>query len=258
VATFAPEGGKAEPALRRQDLDYAHIPLQSLLLPAEARLVHADLRIAGTRVGYVMGSGDMGPDALRQMGYAVSLLTDEDVEQGDLAGYDAIVVGVRAYNTRPRLLRAQKRLLDWVERGGRLVVQYNTAEGALQDRLGPYPFRISRDRVTVEGAEMRILAPGHALLTTPNRIAADDFAGWVQERGLYYASPWDPHYETPLSANDPGEPARDGGLLYARYGKGTFVYAAHAFFRQLPAGVPGAYRLFANLVSGGTPAATLP
>ncbi len=258
VATFASEGGAVQPALRRQDLDYAHIPLQSLLLPAEARLVHADLRIAGARVGYVMGSGDMGPDALRQMGFAVTQLTDDDVEQGDLAGYDAIVVGVRAYNTRPRLLKAQKRLLDCVAGGGRLVVQYNTAEGALQDRLGPYPFRISRDRVTDEGAAMRILAPGHPLLTTPNRIAAADFDGWVQERGLYFASPWDPRYETPLSANDPGEPARDGGLLLARHGKGTFVYTALAFFRQLPAGVPGAYRLFANLVSAGTPTATLP
>ncbi len=258
AATYAPEGGAPRPALRRQELDYAHIPLQSLLLPAEARLVRADVRVAGARVGYVMGSGDAGPDALRQMGFAVSLLTDEDVEQGDFAGLDAVVVGVRAYNTRPRLIKAQKRLLDWVEKGGRMVVQYNTAESGLQDRLGPFPFKISRERVTVEGAEMRILLPGHPLLTTPNRIGADDFAGWVQERGLYYASPWDARYEAPLSANDPGEPARDGGLLYARHGKGTFVYAAHAFFRQLPAGVPGAYRLFANLVSAAPATAALP
>ncbi len=258
AATFAPEGAAARPALKRQELDYAHIPLQSLLLPAEARLVRADLRIAGARVGYVMGSGDAGPDALRQMGFAITLLSDDDVEQGDLAGLDAIVVGVRAYNTRPRLLQAQKRLLDWVEKGGRLVVQYNTAENGLQDKLGPFPFKVSRERVTVEGAAMRILLPGHPLLTAPNRIGVDDFAGWVQERGLYYASPWDARYETPLSANDPGEPARDGGLLYARHGKGTFVYAAHAFFRQLPAGVPGAYRLFANLVSAAPATAALP
>jgi hypothetical protein len=254
TAAFTPEGGGRADALRAQELDYPHIPLQSLLLPAEAHVVRADVRTAGAKLAYLMGSGDAVPDALRQMGYAVTLLGDDDVEQADLSGYDAIVVGVRAYNTRPRLLRQQKRLLDYVERGGRLVVQYNTAEGALQDRLGPYPFRISRDRVTVEGAEMRLVTPGHVLLSKPNRITAEDFAGWVQERGLYYASPWDARYDTPLSANDPGEPPRDGGLLYVRHGKGAFIYAAHAFFRQLPAGVPGAYRLFANLVSKDAPA----
>ncbi|MEO6463917.1 MAG: LmbE family protein, partial [Candidatus Eisenbacteria bacterium] len=254
-ARFTPEGadGRAY-ALRLQELDYPHIPFQALLLPAEARVVRADVRHAGRSIGYLMGSGDAVPEALRQVGYAVTLLTDDDVEKADLSGYDAIVVGVRAYNTRPRVLRQQRRLLDWVEKGGRLVVQYNTADGSLVDRLGPYPFTISRERVTVEGAEMRRLVPGHPLLTVPNRIAADDFAGWVQERGLYYASPFDPRYETPLSANDPGEPARDGGLLFARHGRGVFIYAAHAFFRQLPAGVPGAWRLFANLVSRDTPA----
>ena len=253
VASYWPEAGDRF-ALRLKELDYPHIPLQALQLPAEARLVRADVLHAGRNIGYLMGSGDAVPEALRQIGYTVTLLGDDDVEQGNLAAYDAIVVGVRAYNTRPRLVRAQKRLLDWVERGGRLVVQYNTADGGLVDRLGPYPFTISRDRVTVEGAEMRKLLPGHPLLTTPNRIGEDDFAGWVQERGLYYANPFDPRYEAPLSANDPGETAKDGGLLYARHGRGAFVYAAHAFFRQLPAGVPGAYRLFANLVSRDAPA----
>jgi LmbE family N-acetylglucosaminyl deacetylase len=253
-ATFVPEGGDGRAyALRLVELDYPHIPLQALLLPAEARVVRADVLHAGRNVGYIMGSGDAVPEALRQIGFAVTLLSDDDVEQGNLAGFDAIVVGVRAYNTRPRLVRAQKRLLDWVEKGGRLVVQYNTADGGLVDRLGPYPFTISRDRVTVEDAAMRPLLPGHPLLTTPNRIDADDFAGWVQERGLYFANPFDPRYEAPLSANDPGETAKDGGLLYARHGRGAFVYAAHAFFRQLPAGVPGAYRLFANLVSRDAP-----
>ncbi len=250
VAVFSPEAANSRGyALRLQELDYPHIPFQALLLPAETRVVRADVRHAGRSIGYLMGSGDAVPEALRQMGYAVTLLGDDDVEKADLAGYDAIVVGVRAYNTRPRMLRQQKRLLDYVEQGGRLIVQYNTADGVLVDRLGPYPFTISRDRVTDEGATMRRLVPGHPLLTAPNRIDDDDFAGWVQERGLYYASPFDPRYETPLSANDPGEPARDGGLLYARHGRGAFIYAAHAFFRQLPAGVPGAYRLFANLVS---------
>jgi hypothetical protein len=196
-----------------------------------------------------MGSGDAIPEALRQMGFAVTLLSDEDVQNGDLAAYDAIVTGVRAYNTRPRLRALQGRLLDYVARGGRLVVQYNTAEDGLQDRLGPFPFRISRDRVTVEEAPVSFPRADHPLLQRPNRITSADFEGWVQERGLYFANPWDAKYDTVLASNDPGEPPRGGGLLYARHGKGVFIYAAYAWFRQLPAGVPGAYRLFANLVS---------
>jgi hypothetical protein len=171
------------------------------------------------------------------------------VEHSDLARFDAVVVGVRAYNTRPRLRALQPRLRDYVANGGRLVVQYQTADNALQDRLGPWPFKISRDRVTVEDAGIRTPNPDHPLLAHPNRILAADFEGWVQERGLYFASPWDPKYEAVLSSNDPGEPARDGGLLYARHGRGVFIYTGYAFFRQLPAAVPGAWRLFANLVS---------
>lgn len=230
-------------------IDHAHIPIQTLFPPAEAHLVRADVRHAGSQIGYLMGSGDQGPEALRQMGFAVTLLSDEDAEHMDLARFDAIVAGVRAYNTRPHLLAVQPRLLDYVERGGRLVVQYDTRDEALNGRLGPWPFTISGDRVTVEEASMRVLEPEHPLLTTPNRITAEDFTGWIQERGLNYANPWDPRYETVLSANDPGETAKDGGLLYARDGKGVFIYTGLSFFRQLPAGVPGAWRLFANLVS---------
>ena len=231
-------------------IDHEHIPLQTLLPAAEARLVRADVKRTGTQVGYVMGSGDAVPAALTQMGFAVTLLTDADVEEGgDLSRFDAVVVGVRAYNTRPRLLAHQDRLLAYAANGGRLVVQYQTADNSFDNKLGPLPFKISRERVTVEEAEMRLLKPEHPLLTTPNRIGAADFEGWVQERGLYFASPFDAKYETVLSANDPGEPARDGSVLYARVGKGTFIYTGLSFFRELPAGVPGAYRLFANLVS---------
>jgi hypothetical protein len=232
-------------------IDYPHIPVQTLMPPAEARLVRVDLQHAGEQVAYVMGSGDQGPDALRQMGYRVTLLADDELESAPLARFDAIVIGVRAYNTRPRLRALKSRLLDYVAVGGRLVVQYQTPDDALREAIGPWPFTISRDRVTVETAEMRVLKPGHPLLTTPNRIGPEDFTGWVQERGLSYANPWDPRYETVLSANDPREPPRDGGLLVARVGKGTFVYTGLAMFRQLPAGVPGAWRLFANLVSAG-------
>ena len=253
-APAATLGGEVEVAGRRYGssltrVDYPHIPVQTLLTPCEAHLVHTDLQRRGELIAYLMGPGDAGPDALRQMGYQVSLLDDDEVESADLTHYDCIVAGVRAYNTRPRLRALEPRLLEYVRNGGRLVVQYCTPEEAVNDRLGPWPFKVTRDRVAVEDAAMRVLAPANPLLRTPNPIGPRDFDGWVQERGLDYAGQWDGRYQTVLSANDPGEPPRDGGILYARYGKGVFVYAALAFFRQLPAGVPGAWRLFANLVS---------
>jgi len=231
-------------------IDHPHIPLQTVFMPAEARLVRTDLKRGRNEIGYVMGPGDQIPEALREMGYRVTLLEDGDLETGSLSRFDAVVTGVRAYNTRPRLLASQSRLLDYVDAGGTLVVQYNTADTTLS-RLGPYPFTISRDRVTVEEAPVRFLAPSHPLLQRPNRIEPRDLEGWVQERGLYFASPWDAKYDTLLSSNDPGEPPRNGGLLFARYGKGAFIYTGYAWFRQLPAGVPGAYRMFANLLNGG-------
>ncbi|HVP40013.1 MAG TPA: PIG-L family deacetylase [Candidatus Saccharimonadales bacterium] len=232
-------------------VDYPHIPVEVLFPPAESPFVRLELRKAGETVGYLMGSGDEIPEVLGQLGYRVSLLSDEEVEESDLSRFDAIVAGVRAYNTRPRLRLLQPRLLAYVKAGGTLLVQYDTADSALDDRLGPYPFRITHDRVTVEEAPVSFLLPGHPLLTQPNRIEASDFDGWVQERGLYFANPWDPKYETPLACHDPGEPDRPGGLLYARYGKGVFLYSAYAWFRQLPAGVPGALKLFVNQVSAG-------
>jgi len=249
IAVIEVAGARYSKGLVR--IDHPHIPVQTLFPPAESKLVRADVKVTGTRVGYVMGSGDPVPDALRQLGLQVSLLSDGDLESGDLSRFDAIVTGVRAYNTRPRFKALQPRLLDYAKAGGTVVVQYNTtsaSEGPM-DYLGPLPFRLSRERVTVEEAEVRFRLPGHRLLNTPNRLTSADFEGWVQERGLYFASPVDPAYELPLSSNDPGEPARDGGLVYAAHGKGAFVYCAYAMFRQLPAGVPGAYRLFANLVS---------
>jgi hypothetical protein len=230
-------------------IDYPHIPQEELFPPAEARLVKLQLATRGTNIGYLMGSGDGIPEALRQVGYTVTLLSDDDVAAENLSRYDAIVAGVRAYNTRPRLLSLQPRLLDYVVRGGTLVVQYNTAERRLNDALGPFPFTISRDRVSEESAAVTLLNPGHPLLTTPNRITAEDFEGWVQERGLYFANPWDPKYETVLAAHDAGEADLSGGVLYARHGKGVFIYTGLSWFRELPAGVPGAYRLFVNMVS---------
>ncbi|MEK7317016.1 MAG: PIG-L family deacetylase [Candidatus Eisenbacteria bacterium] len=235
----------------RSVIDYPHIPVTTLFPPAEAHLVRADVKRTGSRVGYVMGSGDEIPAALDEMGYAVTLVSDDDIESGALAGFDAVVVGIRAYNTRPRLRSMQDHFLDYVSAGGTMVVQYNTVEEGLQDKLGPYPFKLSRERVTVEASPVRLLKPEHPLLRAPNAIGAGDFDGWVQERGLYFAKPWDAAYETVLSMNDPGEEPMEGSLLFAPFGKGAYVYTGIAWFRQLPAGVPGAYRLFANLVAGG-------
>jgi LmbE family N-acetylglucosaminyl deacetylase len=231
-------------------IDHPHIPLTDLYPPAEARYVATDIKRRGDRVGYVMGSGDEGPAALRQMGWDVTLLTDDDLQWGDLARFHTIVTGVRAWNTRDVLKRvARSRLVPWVFAGHTLLVQYNTAEPGLGEGMGFGRFTIGRDRVTVEEAQVR-MREDDPLMTTPNRIRPADFEGWVQERGLYYATAWDSTvFHSVLSSNDPGEPPRDGGLLARRLGEGWMIYTGYSFFRQIPAGVPGAFRVFANLVS---------
>jgi len=249
--------GDVQPALGRVRIDYPHIPLQTLFPPAAGKVVRVDLRHNGRRIGYVMGAGDEIPRCLRLLGYDVELLTDEDLEKKDLSGFDAIVVGIRAFNTRPRLAQLKDRLLDYVAKGGTEVVLYNVggngflAQGLVTNAIGPYPFHISRDRVTDETAPMRFLAPEHPLLNWPNKITQTDFEGWVQERGLYFADTWDAHYTPIFSTQDPGEKATEGSLLVAKHGHGHFIYTGLAFFRQLPDGVPGAYRLFANLLAMG-------
>lgn len=230
-------------------IDYPHIPVQTLFRPATARLVRLELAKRGATVGYVMGPGDEVPAALRQAGYQVALLSDADLDGADLSGYDAIVTGVRAYNARDGLKARNNRLHDYVRAGGTLVVQYNTSDNTLLSGFAPLPLALGRDRVTVEEAPLRLLLPDDPLLTEPNRITPADFDGWVQERGLYFAATWDSTWRAPLACQDPGEPERNGGLLAARFGRGVVIYTGYAFFRQLPAGVPGAYRLFVNLVS---------
>ncbi|HYI13000.1 MAG TPA: PIG-L family deacetylase [Thermoanaerobaculia bacterium] len=234
------------------DITHNHIPAQRILGEATAKVVRADIRRRGNRVGYIMGSGDEVPNILRQVGYEVTLLTDEDLDRGDFSHFDAIVTGIRAYNTRDRLAVAHEKLMRYVENGGTMVVQYNTAN-ALDDLAvpvpGPYPFKISRDRVTVEEAPVKLLDATHPVLAAPNKITSRDFDGWVQERGLYFPGEWDAKYTPVLSTNDPGEPEKPGGQLVARHGKGVFVYTGYAWWRQLPAGVPGAIRAFVNLVS---------
>ncbi|MGB2870144.1 MAG: LmbE family protein, partial [Bacteroidota bacterium] len=232
-------------------ISYKHIPLQTVFPVEEGKLLRIDVAKAGQNIGYIMGAGDEIPAALRQVGYSVTLISDEELAEGNLAKYDAIVAGVRAYNTRPKLRAAQKRLMDYVQKGGSYIVQYTTLQRGESENLGPYPFNVSHDRVTVEDAPVRFVDPKNPLLNVPNKIGEDDFTGWVQERGLYFADKWDSRYSTVLSSNDPGETPKDGGLLMAKYGKGHYFYSAYAFFRQLPAGVPGAYRLLSNMVSMG-------
>lgn len=232
-------------------IDHEHIPYQPLLADASSNVLAMDLKKKGNSIGYIMGAGDEVPKALRQMGYTVSLITDAELLAGDLSRFDAVVAGVRAYNTREQLRLSQNNLLKYVERGGTYVVQYQVMERGQTENIGPLPFTVSRNRVTDEHAVMNFLRPEHPLLNSPNRITSKDFEGWVQERGLYFAGTWDPHYETVLSCADPNEQPQEGSLLAAKFGKGTYIFTGLAFFRQLPAGVEGAYRLFANLVSAG-------
>jgi hypothetical protein len=237
---------------REDVIDYPHIPMQVVLQPARLRLVPLTLRLPSGPVGYIPGSGDTVADDLAHVGLTVDVLDDEKLRTGDLSRYHAIVVGIRAYNTRDELRSAHERLMHYVQGGGTLVVQYNTNNrlAPLEVPIGPFPLTIGRDRVTDENAAMVPVSPKHPVLLAPNRIGPDDFTGWVQERGLYYAESWDQHYDPIFSAADPGEQPLLGGLLVARYGRGRYVYTGLAFFRQLPAGVPGAYRLFANLIAG--------
>jgi LmbE family N-acetylglucosaminyl deacetylase len=234
-------------------INYDHISPQTLFPKAEAKLVKLDIKKKGTNIGYIAGAGDEVPAALKQIGYNVTMMGEKEFNE-DLSKFDAIVVGVRAYNTEERLKFYQKKLIDYVQNGGNMVVQYqvnNQLQKLNEGGLGPFPYKLSRERVTVEEAEIRFLKPEHPLLNAPNKITIKDFENWVQERGLYFSNEWDTQYEAILSANDPTEKPLDGGLLYAKYGKGNYIYTGYAFFRQLPAGVAGAYRLFANLISVG-------
>jgi len=239
-----------------QVIDFPHIPVQLLFPPAETRVVRADIRTLAHNIGYVMGAGDEEPDAIRQMGAQVTLLTPANVASGDLAPFDAIVTGVRAWNTRPDVRANAQRLFDYVRNGGALIVQYNVldagpfgGDASLLENIGPLAITISRDRVTDENAPVTFPDPRNPLLHAPNEITTRDFEGWVQERGLYFASEWDPKYQSVLECHDPGEERHPGGELYLRDGKGVYIFSAYSWFRELPAGVPGAYRLFANMLS---------
>ncbi len=230
---------------------YHHIPSQTLFPPAEAKLAKIDVRTTAKNIGYIAGAGDDVPTALRQIGCQVTMLDAGELAK-DLSGYDAIVVGVRAYNTIASLSHYQSKLLEYVKNGGTMVVQYTIPGGMKVANIGPYPLVTGRDRITEEDAAMTFLLPQHSLLNYPNKITQKDFEGWIQERGLYFGLDWDKtKYQSILSGNDTGETAKEGSVLYAQYGKGHYIYTGLSFFRELPAGVTGAYRLFANMISVG-------
>ncbi|MDZ4678792.1 MAG: PIG-L family deacetylase [Saprospiraceae bacterium] len=234
-------------------IEYDHIPTQTILREGLIKVAKTDLKKVGERIAYIVGAGDGIPASLRQIGYDVTVLEDKDMTPENLARFDAVILGVRAYNTAERLKFHQAKLLEYVQNGGTMIVQYNTNFDMVLpvESISPYKLKISRDRVTLEEAEVRFLKPDHVLLNYPNKITAKDFEGWVQERGLYFPNEWGPEFEAILSCNDPGEPARDGGLLVAKYGKGHYIYTGYSWFRELPSGVPGAFRLFANMISIG-------
>jgi hypothetical protein len=233
-------------------IEYDHIPAQTYFQNASIKVVKVDIKKMGKKVGYIDGAGDAIPEALEQLGYEVVYLKEADIIPAHLKGLDAIVVGIRAFNMYAYLTDKQAILNDYIAAGGNLIVQYikSNQVGTQNIKMGPYPFTINGGkRVTEENAIVTFALPHHPVLNSPNTITADDFKNWVQERSTYQAENIDPHFQLPLQMNDTGETPSQGSLLIAPFGKGNFAYVSLALFRQLPAGIPGAYKLFANLIS---------
>jgi len=244
------EQGKMDSIKELKTLSYDHIPRIDYFRSSRAKFVITDVQTEGKRIGYIEGAGDRVPEALQQMGYEVVLLKEKDIVAGSLKQFDAIIAGVRAYDVHEWLSGKYDMLMDYVREGGNLIVQYNRNNmGTARLKIGPYPFSISNTRITDEQAKISFLQPAHAVLNYPNKITGRDFEGWVQERGIYFAGQLDSSYQAILSMHDPGEAEQKGSLIVADYGKGKFVYTGLVFFRELPAGVPGAYRLFANIIA---------
>lgn len=231
------------------NIAYEHISKQQVLKPSEAKFIKLDIKTGNEKIGYIMGAGDEVPKGLIQMGYEVSILKPEDLSKESLIPFDVIITGIRAYNTISELNTKESILFDFVKEGKTMIVQYNTANDLIAKNIAPFMLQISKDRVTEETAEIRFLEPKHSVLNYPNTITSKDFEGWKQEQGLYYPNQWDAAFTPILSSNDKGETPKNGALLVAKYGKGHYIYTGLSFFRELPEGVPGAYRLLANLIS---------
>lgn len=244
-------GDQVIPAEDRHEIRYDHVPWINYFHKAEVKIRYADLKIYNKKIGYITGAGDKVPEGLEQMGYEVTLLGDKELTKNNLGQFDAIITGVRAYNTHTWLNKHFDKLMKYVNEGGNLIVQYNTSNqiGPVKAKIGPYPFMITRNRVTDENATVRLLNPEHPVFNFPNKITDADFSGWKQERSIYHATDTSGKFEKLIGMSDPGEKSDDGSLLTARYGKGWFTYTGIVFFRELPAGVPGAYRLLANIIA---------
>ncbi len=233
------------------EIGYEHIPFQTVLLPSESKIVRLNIKKKGENIGYIQGAGDVVPESLQQIGYNVRVITTDEIDSETLSRFDAVVVGIRAYNVLDELQYKQQQLFDFVKEGGNMIVQYNTNYRLKTEVLAPYDLKLSRDRVTNENAEVRFLNPEHPILNYPNKITKQDFEGWTQERGLYFPNEWSDEFSPILSMNDKGETPKNGSLLVAKYGKGHYIYTGLSFFREFPEGVSGAYRLFANMLSIG-------
>ncbi|QDO95134.1 PIG-L family deacetylase [Formosa sediminum] len=232
-------------------IEYDHIPFQTVVMPKPSKFVRLNIIKKGENIGYIQGAGDVAPESLRQIGYQVAILNPEDITTSNLKHFDAIVIGIRAYNTVDDLAYKQHVLFEYVKGGGNVIVQYNTNRGLKVDALAPYTLELSRDRVTDEHAKVTFLDPKNELLNYPNKITTKDFEGWTQERGLYFPNVWGKEFTPILGMHDKNETETKGSLLVAKYGKGHYIYTGLSFFREFPAGVSGAYRLFANMLSIG-------
>ncbi|HEX7906197.1 MAG TPA: PIG-L family deacetylase [Chitinophagaceae bacterium] len=237
--------------LGMKEIKYDHIPYVNYFTIATVNNKKLDLKTYNKKIGYIIGAGDKVPEALEQMGYDVTLLTDKELSRNNLQQFDAIITGVRAYNTNEWMNNHYDKLMKYVNEGGNLIVQYNTSNniGSVRAKIAPYNFTITRNRVTDENAAVSFLKPEHPVFNFPNKITPDDFKGWIQERSIYHGSDTTGKFEKLISMADPGEKSDDGSLLVAKYGKGYFTYTGIVFFRELPAGVPGAYRLLANIIA---------
>lgn len=238
------------PVMSYEEIAYDHIPTQSIISPAQIKCILLNANIEAGKVAYIKGVDDAVGQAISQLGFEVDYFEVKDLADLDLSPYRSVVLGIRIYNVHPELRNHDKKLFDYVYNGGNLIMQYNTASRSLRNQeFGPIPFKLSRNRVTDEYADVTFLSPKHQIMNSPNKISKQDFEGWVQERGLYFADGWSEEY-TPLFAwNDKGEDPKKGALIVAQHGKGQFIYTGISFFRELPKGVTGAYRLFANMLS---------
>ena len=241
--------GQNEKVYSVKTIDYQHIPKQYVAQPSEAKLIRLDLKLPEKRIGYIMGAGDLVLANLQAIGLNLESIDIESMGQEELNQFDTVLVGIRAFNVLEALKYKNQLLFDFAQQGGTLIVQYNTSRGMKTKNIAPYPIQLSRDRVTNEDSDVRILEPQHPIMSEPHKITAADFEGWVQERGLYFADNWDPRFTPLLGMKDDGESEKFGSLLVANHGRGKVVYTGLSFFRELPAGVPGAYRLMLNLLA---------